>query len=78
MLKLFENVKVMWWIYLFMLLVSIELFYVQPFTLLAPFTPNVLKIHIFGIQKKDIYQDQCVPSSITVWQFVTVVSLTIH
>lgn len=71
MLKLFENVKVMWWIYLCLLLVSIELFYVQPFALLAPFTTNALKIHIFGIQKKDICGDQCVPSYITAWLQLT-------
>lgn len=32
-----------------------------------PFTTNTLKIHIFVIQKKDIYWNQCVLSYITVW-----------
>lgn len=41
-----------------MLLMSIELFYVQLFTLLAPFTTNEQKIQIFGIQKKDICRHQ--------------------
>lgn len=32
-----------------------------------PFTTNTLKIHIFGIQKKDIYWNWCVLAYITVW-----------
>lgn len=37
----------------------------------CPPTTNALKIHIFGIQKNDIYRDQCVPSYITVWLQLT-------
>lgn len=42
----------MWWIYLFMLLVTIELVYVQPFTLLAPFTTNTLENSHFRNSKE--------------------------
>lgn len=59
MLKLFENVKVMWWIYLFMLLVSIELFYVQPLTLLPPHYKRTKNSHFRNSKERYLSGPVC-------------------